>query len=128
MKFKAIDAHYLSQRAALSDKYGQRDVWSVADHWPLYVGMSNLSRFMAISDLLRQSLNVPGHVAEFGSWRGANLMFLAKLLQIYDGLGQKTCHCFDSFEGLTTFADQDGVVGEPGKKGGDEGCLQGKSQ
>lgn len=121
MKFKAIDERYLTQRRALSAKYGPRDVWSVVDHWPLYVGMSNLARYMAISDLLRESFHVPGHVAEFGSWRGANLLFMAKLLQIYDAFGQKTVHCFDSFEGLTTFVDQDG----PARGGGHEGAYKG---
>lgn len=116
MKFKAIDERYLTQRRALSAKYGPRDVWSVVDHWPLYVGTSNLARYMAISDLLRESFHVPGHVAEFGSWRGANLLFMAKLLQIYDAFGQKTVHCFDSFEGLTTFVDQDGPRAGGGMK------------
>ena len=63
---------------------------------------------MAISDLLRETLDIPGHIAEFGSWRGANLMFLTKLLRIYDPLGSKIVHCFDSFEGLTTFVAKDG--------------------
>jgi hypothetical protein len=123
MKFKSTDERYLTRRTALSEKYGPRDVWSVADHWPLYVGIGNLSRFMAISDLLRGSLDVPGHVAEFGSWRGANLLFMAKLLEIHDALGQKIVHCFDSFEGLTTFVDQDGDA-EAGTRGAYKGSLE----
>ena len=67
---------------------------------------------MAIADLLKSTLNVPGHVAEFGSWRGANLLFLAKLLKIYDPHGSKLCHCFDSFDGLTNFAPADGDARE----------------
>jgi hypothetical protein len=107
MKFEAIDRRYLSERKRLSEKYGLRELWSVVDHWPLYCGIANLARFMAISDILRGTLNVPGHVAEFGSWRGANLLFMAKLLRIYDPHGSKGIHCFDSFEGLTEFSEQD---------------------
>jgi len=51
---------------------------------------------MAIADLLKETLNVPGHVVEFGRWRGANLMLLAKLLSIYDPYGSKLIHCYCS--------------------------------
>lgn len=110
MKFAAEDAAYLAERKALSEELGQRELFSVIDHWPLYCGVSNLARFMAIADLLRATLTVPGHVAEFGSWRGANLMFMAKLLRIYDPMGAKTVHCFDSFEGLTEFKAEDAAA------------------
>jgi hypothetical protein len=64
---------------------------------------------MAIADLLRGTLTIPGHVAEFGSWRGANLLFLAKLLRIFDAQGGKQVHCFEGFEGLGTFTPADGA-------------------
>ena len=110
MKFKSTDDLYLAKRYKFSEQSGPRELWSVIDSWPLYVGLGNLSRFMAIADLLRDTLNIPGHVAEFGSWKGANLMFLAKLLKIYDPHGCKIIHCFESFEGLETFTNQDGSV------------------
>jgi hypothetical protein len=108
IKFSTLDERYLTQRRNFSETSGPRELWSVIDHWPLYVGISNLSRFMAISDMLRDTLEVPGHIAEFGSWRGANLMFMAKLLRIYDPHGCKIVHCFESFAGLETFTEQDG--------------------
>ncbi len=108
MKFSSADESYLKQRRSYSEKSGPREMWSLIDQWPLYVGNANLGRYMAIADLLRSTLDVPGHVAEFGSWRGANLLFMAKLIKIYDACGSKVVHCFDSFEGLTTFAAEDG--------------------
>lgn len=111
MKFSSLDGRYLSQRRDFSEQSGPRELWSVIDHWPLYVGTGNLSRFMAISDMVRDTLGVPGHIAEFGSWRGANLMFMAKLLRIYDPHGSKLVHCFESFAGLETFTSQDGGAG-----------------
>lgn len=126
MKFKSIDERYLTERATFEKGSRPLELWSVVDHWPLYVGIGNLARFMAISDLLRDSLDVPGHVAEFGSWRGSNLMFMAKLLRIYDPQGCKLVHCFESFEGLKTFTDQDGGadVSEGGKYCGNYDDLQ----
>jgi hypothetical protein len=109
MKFAKSDKDYLERRKAFSAKYGERELWSVIDHWPLYSGVSNLARQIAIADIFRSTLTVPGHIAEFGSWRGANVMYLAKLLRIFDSLGSKQVHCFESFEGLSTFTPQDGA-------------------
>jgi SAM-dependent methyltransferase len=107
LKFNTTDEQYLRERKALSEELGPRELWSVIDHWPLYCGLGNLSRFMAISDILRSTLSVPGHVAEFGSWRGATLLFLAKLLRIYDPHGSKVVHCFESFEGMAEYSPED---------------------
>jgi hypothetical protein len=106
-KFDSQRAAYRSRRAELGTALGDRDVWSVADHWPLYAGTTNLARYFAIESLLRSTLHVPGHVAEFGVWRGANTMFMAKTLQILDHYGPKEVHAFDSFEGLTQFSEAD---------------------
>lgn len=107
MKFAAADQRYLTERETVSKEFGQRELFEVIDQWPLYVGIGNLGRFMAIADILRSTLSVPGHVAEFGSWKGANVMFLTKLLRIYDPHGSKVVHCFESFQGLTNFGNKD---------------------
>jgi SAM-dependent methyltransferase len=108
MKFARANQRHRQKRAALSEQYGPQELWSIVDHWPLYCSMDNLGRFMALADLLRSTLSVPGHVAEFGSWRGTSLLFLAKLLRLYDPNGSKVVYCFESFEGLTTLNAQDG--------------------
>ena len=109
MKFSTSDRAYLEKRKQFAEKSSHRELWSIVDHWPLYVGVANLSRWVAIQDLVRESLDVPGDIAEFGSWRGANLLYMAKLLQILDPLSQKRIHCFDSFQGLTAFSPHDGA-------------------
>lgn len=108
MKFEQTDKAYLDERVRVSDELGKRDVWSVIDHWPLYAGLGTLARNLTIIELVRQSISVPGHIAEFGCWRGSNLMLLTKLLKLLDPMGSKLVHGFDSFEGLTTFTDGDG--------------------
>lgn len=108
-KFYEIDKIYLEDRQKLSEKYGKRDLWKVIDPWGLYVGISNLSVKLSVADLLRSTLDVPGHVAEFGTWRGDNLMLMAKILRIYDPYGSKVVHGFDSFEGLTEFVKEDKI-------------------
>ena len=112
MKFKTLDEGYKKRRQALSDDMGPRELWSVLDHWPLYCGIANLGRVFAISDLVRSALNVPGHIAEFGVWRGATTALFAKTLRIFDPHGNKVIHGFDSFDGLNAFVDQDGAAKE----------------
>ena len=116
MKFEAIDKRYFRERERLSKQYGPRELWHTIDHWPLYAGVANIGRVMAVADLLRKTLDVPGDLAEFGTWRGSNLMFIAKLMRLYDPYGPKIVHCFDSFEGLTEFAREDGAADQmPGR-------------
>jgi hypothetical protein len=121
MKFGTSDQDYLARRRAFSAEAGPREIWSVMDQWPLYAGIGNLARSMAVADLFRSTLGVPGHIAEFGCWRGSNLMFLAKLLQIYDPHSMKMVHGFDSFQGLTAFVKEDGIGAE--KAGAYRGSL-----
>ena len=121
MKFARTDRDYLARRKRFSSKYGKQELWSVVDQWPLYCGIGNLARNLAVVDLLRGVLQVPGHVAEFGTWQGANLLFLAKLLYILDPNGAKQVHGFDSFEGLQTFTEKDGVA--RGTRGSYKGSL-----
>ena len=108
MKFASQDARYLARRTEVSEALGPCELWSVIDQWPLYVGLGNLARTFAISDLFRESLDVPGDVAEFGTWRGATLMLLTKMLRIFSPNGPKVVHCFDTFEGLQAFTPEDG--------------------
>ncbi len=107
MKFETVDKEYLEARKKLSETYGKKDMWEVMDQWPLYVGQSNLQRVLAIYELLKTTIDVPGHVAEFGSWKGANVMFMAKVLNAIDPYSNKLVYTFDSFEGLTEFHEKD---------------------
>jgi hypothetical protein len=111
-KFLQADQQCVAQRQAFADKYGRPDLWSIIDHWPLYAGVYSISRFLAIARLVEDSLGVPGHIAEVGSWRGANLLFMAKLLRLFDPHCSKEVHAFEGFEGLQEFASADGPAVE----------------
>jgi len=112
VKFAEIDRDYSAKKRAFCEKRGiaYESLWPIVNDWPLYAGIFSLARELIIGDLLRSTLDVPGHVAEFGSWKGANLLYMAKLLRIFDPHGQKQVHCFEGFEGLTTFAPEDGAA------------------
>lgn len=64
--------------------------------------------YIYIYDILKEVQNIPGDVAEFGSWKGANVVFMSKILSIIQPLSAKKVHCFEGFEGLHTFHKKDG--------------------
>ena len=106
-KFAEEDNRYLSSRPEAARRIGRPDLFEVIDHWPLYVGVGNLGRALSVVDLVRSALSIPGHIAEFGCWRGANLMLMAKTLEIFAPHSTKMVLGFDSFEGLRTFSPED---------------------
>ncbi|KAB2877271.1 MAG: hypothetical protein F9K38_13250 [Pseudorhodoplanes sp.] len=96
------DRRYFEARKQLSEKFGRQEVFSIADQWPLYAGTKNIARFLSIYELLKQQRAIPGHVAEFGSWHGAMLMFIIKVLQILAPLERRRILSFDTFSGMPT--------------------------
>jgi hypothetical protein len=109
MKYSTpADQAYKAKRDELVSALGSKRLWEIVDHWPLYCGVGTLARQLAIIDIFRSTLDVPGHLAEFGMWRGATTLLLGKLLFIEDPLCSKVVHGFDSFEGLAAFSASDG--------------------
>jgi hypothetical protein len=103
------DAKYLAKRQELADSLHMKDLWSIVDQFGLYAGIQTLGTRLAVYEILKLTLSVPGHIAEFGCWRGGNLLFMAKVLQLLQPNTYKHLYGFDSFEGLKTFSSQDGA-------------------
>ena len=95
--------------------------WNKMDQWPLYVGVYNLARSIYNQDLIRNSIDVPGHIVEFGSWRGSNILLMAKTLSIFTPHSQKKVISFDLFaDGLDFFDKKDKkAIENKGKYEGD---------
>lgn len=109
-RFHDLSEAYLQRYLELSASTGPVELWSVIHQYALYADEYALARSVKIADLLRATLDVPGNVVEFGSWHGANLLYLAKMLRIFDPHSAKRVHAFDSFEGLETFTPEDGAA------------------
>jgi len=107
-KFEALDRSYLSRRKESAAKVGMPDLFEVADQFGIYSGTQTIARALSVYEIVKQSFKVPGDVVEFGCWKGSNLLLMAKLLQIFQPNSIKQVYGFDSFEGLQTFADEDG--------------------
>src|SRR5436305_644215 len=116
---------FLEQRKKISENLGKQEIWSLIDQWPLFCGTFNLARALAVSDLIKETITIPGHIAEFGTWKGSNLMLMAKTLTILDPMSNKKLIGFDGFEGLCSFNEtKDGKASElQGKYKGDYDLL-----
>lgn len=107
-KFTKADEFYLSERKKIAKSKGKLEIFDVADHFGLYSGMHTIGRSLFIYEILKNTLQTPGHIAEFGCWKGNNLLFMAKVLSLLQHHSIKQIYGFDSFEGLQTFSKEDG--------------------
>lgn len=107
-KFKKQDEFYLSERKKLSNELGKQEIFDIADHFGLYSGTQTIGSSLFIYEILKKTINIPGDIVEFGCWKGSNLLFMAKVLSLLQPNSIKQVYAFDSFEGLQTFAKEDG--------------------
>ncbi len=83
--------------AKFSETIGLQEIWSVVGDFTLYASDYQIARLLSVAELFKTTLEVRGAVADFGCATGANSMYLAKLLRIYDPLSTKRVHCFTDF-------------------------------
>lgn len=102
-KFRSGDEEYRQKRKQFATNYGYDGLWFIADQWPMFAGVVNISRFLAIYELVKKVIHLPGHFCELGCWHGSNLVYLAKLITILKPQSYTEVFGFDSFEGLKTF-------------------------
>ncbi len=107
-KFTKRDEFYLKERKKFSQEMGKQEIFEVADHFGLYSGSQSIGRALFIYEILKKSKDIPGDIIEFGCWKGSNLLYMAKVLSLLQPNSIKRVYGFDSFEGLKTFADEDG--------------------
>ena len=98
---------YLTERKKFKTEYSTKNIISFVDHWPAYVGIKNLKKFLFFYNQFLIIMKLKGDIAEFGCWRGSNVMFFSKLIKIYNL--KKKVFAFDSFDGIKTFNKKDGL-------------------
>lgn len=71
------------------------------------------ARQLAIYELYKRSIDLPGSVMEFGVRNGANFFFLARLIEIFnsaqrhDGISSRHLYGFDTFAGFPSIGPED---------------------
>lgn len=90
-------------RAPLDDAEKERNLG-------LFIRSASLARMLAISDLYREIVRLPGSVLDFGTWRGQNAVLCENLRAIFEPFNkQRRIAAFDTFAGYQSHAG-DGQV------------------
>lgn len=75
--------------------------------FPVFVGQVNLGRYLFFYDLYKQVLNLNGHIADVGTYKGASFLFMAKLIKLFEPYNTTQVHGFDWFEGMKPSTQDD---------------------
>lgn len=67
--------------------------------FPAFAGEMTLLKYLSIYEIYKETLDVAGHIAELGVYKGAASLFFAKLIKIYEPYSCTLVHGFDWFRG-----------------------------
>lgn len=67
--------------------------------FPAFTGHMTISRYLALYESYKSVLGVSGHIAEIGVFKGASLLYFAKLVEIFENQSFTQVHGFDWFKG-----------------------------
>lgn len=74
----------------------------------LFLRGSLLARFLAIDQIYRKIVGIPGIVVDLGTWRGQTAVLCENLRAIHEPLNfYRRVVCFDTFEGYSGFSARD---------------------
>jgi hypothetical protein len=74
----------------------------------LFLRGSLLARILAIADIYKQVVDIPGAILDIGTWRGQTAVVCENLRAIFEPLHfNRRIICFDTFEGYVGFSGKD---------------------
>ncbi len=74
----------------------------------MYTRSSVLVKYLVLNDIYQRIKHIPGHLMEFGTWWGQNLILLENLRAIHEPFNkQRVIVGFDTFDGYTSLSDKD---------------------
>ena len=79
-------------------------------HAPAFAGHINLARFLALYEAYKMTLQLAGHIAEAGIWKGTCTIFFAKLTRMFEPDSNTLVHGFDWFKGARPQGDEAKLV------------------
>ncbi len=90
-------------------------VWDYENGWHWFSHPSRMHKLLAHHELYRQIVGLPGHVFEFGVFKGASLIRWASFRQLFEADHSRRIVGFDAFgrfptDGLSLAADRDFVA------------------
>jgi hypothetical protein len=105
---KRRSAYYNGLRIIENDlNFGFNDL---IHHFPSFVGHMTLARFIGLYELYKMVLDVSGHIAEAGVYKGFGTIGLAKLAKIFEPESLTLVHGFDWFSGTEPTEEEPNVL------------------
>ena len=74
-------------------------VTEVIFQFGLYIGQTNLSRYLNFYELYKKTLTLRGDCCDIGTWKGSSFLFIAKLIRIFEPHSKTKIYGFDWFKG-----------------------------
>ncbi|MCB0354114.1 MAG: hypothetical protein KDD64_11335 [Bdellovibrionales bacterium] len=66
----------------------------------LFLRSANLARILALAEIYQEIVQIPGSIADFGTWRGQNFILCENFRAIFEPFNkQRRVYAFDTFEG-----------------------------
>lgn len=97
-KFKKQDIEYFKyEKKFLKEKISSIEVLRQST---AYIGTVNLARTLSLYECYKKIMNLNGHIAEIGIWKGSSLLLFAKLVKIFEPYSNTVVHGFDNFLGM----------------------------
>lgn len=104
-KFNEVDEKYFTYIEELLK--WQIPAKDLIYQFPAYVGHVNLARFLFFYDLYKKTINLSGHIADVGTWKGASFLFMAKMIKLFEPYSTTQAYAFDWFQGMAPGKDDD---------------------
>ena len=125
-KQSASDEKFHADRKLFAAAVGVPELFSFIDQFGVYAGDQTIASRLVSYEVVKSTVDVPGHIAEFGVWHGANLLFMAKVLRLLSPSTTKLVFGFDNFSGLPSAIAKDGDIAltAAGRSKGNEHVLR----
>ena len=107
----------------VDDTGTERDFFFEISKYSAFLYKSHIERHLALYDLYKKTVELPGSVAEFGLYNGSTFYFLARLIEIFHGSQSErhssTSHHlygFEIFEGIGALHENDDILNPTNQK------------
>lgn len=100
-KYQARDSVYFGFTDKVRNNEFYEDVvQDLVYNFPVYAGHVNIARLLTFYEIYKQTMNVSGHIADLGTWKGYSLFTWSSLTEIFEPNGNTDVYGFDNGKGM----------------------------
>jgi len=96
-RFREIDVQFLGGVKEITEMGFALPVF--IHQFPLFTGHVNMARYLALYESFKMVQGIAGNYADVGTFRGASLLWIAKLIKLFEPYSTSQVHAFDWFMG-----------------------------